>query len=163
MPATAEIEIRAYRAADLDAVIAIFLGAVTQVASRDYTPLQIAAWARADREAWSRTRLSRPTWVAVVGGAVAGFTDLEPNGHLDMMYVHPERQGVGVATALLETVELAARRQALSRLFTEASLTALPFFERRGFSVVAPRLAIVRGQGLRNFKMEKFLVQAKPV
>jgi putative acetyltransferase len=49
-----------------------------------------------------------------------GFTDLQPDGCLDMMYVHPAHQGVGVATALLNKVEAAAGELGLSRIFTEA-------------------------------------------
>ncbi len=157
MPTNAALSIRAYRSTDLDAVIAIFLGAIREVASRDYAPAQIDAWAQVDRAAWASRRLDRPTWVAVIGPAAVGFTDLEPDGHLDMMFVHPAHQGVGVATALLGTVEAAARAQGLVRLFTEASLTARPFFERRGFSVVAAQCVEKRGQRLKNFRMAKVL------
>ncbi len=104
-------------------------------------------------------RLSRPTWVAVVGEKPVGFTDLEPDGHLDMMFVHPAHQGVGIATALLERVETAARGQGLARIFTEASITARPFFERRGFRLLAAQIVRVRGQALANFRMEKLLTR----
>ena len=157
MQTDATLSIRPYRPDDLDAVIAIFLGAIRQVASRDYTPAQIDAWAQADRGVWAVRRLSRPTWVAAIGGAAAGFTDLEPDGHLDMMFVHPAHQRIGVASALLATVEAAARAQGLARIFTEASLTARPFFARHGFSVAAARVVEKRGQMLRNFRMIKIL------
>jgi len=67
---------------------------------------------------------------AVVDELPVGFTDLEPDGHLDMMFVHPAHQGAGVATALFNTVEAAARAQNLSRIFTEASITARSFSVR---------------------------------
>lgn len=95
MTRRADISIRSYQSQDLDAVIAIFLGAIREVAAKDYDSAQIDAWAQVDRDAWSRRRLSRPTWVALIGEAVVGFTDLEPDGHLDMMFVHPAHQGVG--------------------------------------------------------------------
>jgi putative acetyltransferase len=151
------VAIRSYRPDDLDAVIAVFLGAIQQVASRDYAPAQVDAWAQVDRAGWAARRLSRPTWIAVAGETVVGFTDLEPDGHLDMMFVHPAHQGAGIATALLATAEAAARTQGLRRIFTEASITAKPFFERRGFSVIAPQLVEIRGQTLRNFRMGKTL------
>jgi putative acetyltransferase len=138
-------------------VIGVFLGAVREIASRDYDPAQIGAWAQADREAWSARRTSRPTWVATIGGNVVGFSDLEPDGHLDMMFVHPAHQRQGVATALLATVEAAARERALAAIFTEASITARPFFERRGFAVAARQLVEIRGQRLANFRMRKTL------
>lgn len=84
-----------------------------------------------------------------------------PDGHLDMMYVHPAHRGVGTATALLAEIEAAARTQGHSRIFTEASITARPFFERRGFRLVAAQDAKARGQTLTNFRMEKFLARRR--
>jgi putative acetyltransferase len=157
MLADTTLSIRPYRPDDLDAVIDIFLGAIREIAAKDYDQAQVEAWAQADRGAWERARLSRPTWVAAFGQRLVGFTDLEPDGHLDMMFVHPARQGVGMATALLKTVEMAAREQRLPRLFAEISITARPFFERRGFHLVIAQVVEIRGQMLTNFKMEKFL------
>ena len=142
---------------DLDAVIAIFLGAIREIASKDYDQAQIDAWAQVDRDTWAKRRLSKPTWVAVLGQASVGFADLESNGHLDMMFVHPAHQGIGVATLLLETVEAAASVQGIPRLFVEASITARPFFEKRGFSVLASQRVAKRGQMLTNFRMQKIL------
>jgi putative acetyltransferase len=151
------MRIRDYQPPDLDAVIAVFIGAIREIAARDYTPAQIDAWAQVDRDAWAARRLSRPTWVAIMRETVVGFTDLEPDGHLDMMFVHAAHQRAGIATALLATVEAAACTQGLRRIFTEASITARPFFERRGFSVIARQSVEKRGQHFTNFRMEKVL------
>jgi putative acetyltransferase len=159
MDADIALSIRPCRPTDLDAVIAIFLGAVRQVAARDYDQAQIDAWAQVDRERWDVRRRSRPTWIAEIGQSQAGFADLEPDGHLDMIFVHPSHQGVGVATALLQRVETAARAQDLPRIFTEASITARIFFERRGFRIVARQIVEIRGQKLTNFRMEKALIE----
>jgi putative acetyltransferase len=152
-----KISVRPYLAADLDAVIDIFLRSIREVASKDYDQAQVCAWAHADRDAWATLRLSRPTWLATLDDEAVGFTDLEPDGHLDMMFVHPAYQGVGVATLLLATVETTAAEQGIRRLFTEASLTARPFFERRGFTTLASQRVEKRGQWLTNFRMEKIL------
>ena len=155
-PETA-LSVRPYRPDDVDAVIAIFLHAIRGVAARDYDPAQIDAWAQADRDQWAARRLDRPTWLAFVGQEPAGFTDLEADGHLDMMYVHPAHGGVGVATALLRTVEAAAREGGLKRVFTEASITARPFFASRGFKAVTEQTVERRGQTFVNFQMDKLL------
>lgn len=152
------LTIRPYRAADCDATIAIFLSAIREVASKDYGPAEIAAWAQVeDRDAWAARRASRPTWIAECDGVAIGFSDMEPDGHLDMMFVHPAHQGIGAAGLLLERVEEEARRLGLGRIFTEASLTARPFFEHRGFAVIARQTVEKRGQKLDNFRMEKYL------
>jgi putative acetyltransferase len=161
MPPRSGITLRPYEAADLDAVIALFLKAIREVAARDYSSAEIDAWAQADREVWASRRLGRPTWVAVQDMEIVGFSDLEPDGHLDMMFVHPAWQGRGIASLLLSTVETAALAQGLSRLFTEASVTARPFFEHRGFRVVTAQRVPLRGQVLTNFRMVKELAGAR--
>lgn len=151
------LAIRLYHSTDLDAVIEVFLQSIRQVASTDYDQSQIDAWAQADRTIWQNRRLSRPTWVAVLDKSVVGFTDLEPDGHIDMMFVHPAYQRLGIASLLLERVESTAASQQLFKLFTEASLTARSFFERRGFRVLAQQQVSTRGQLLTNFRMEKMI------
>jgi putative acetyltransferase len=147
--------IRRYEAADLDAVVGVFLRSVREVVSRDYDAAQIAAWAQVDRDAWSRRRLDRPTWVALIDGVIAGFGDLQSDGHIDMLFVDPACQRRGVASALLDTVELSARVQRLAVLDTDASITARPFFEKHAFQVVRSQVMALRGQHLTNFRMKK--------
>jgi putative acetyltransferase len=158
-----EVLVRAYRPEDRDAVINIFVRAIRESAIRDYSPAQTEAWSGVDRIAgWSDVG-DRFTWVAVVDELVVGFTDLERSGHLDRMYVHPEHEGRGIASALLTCLEAAARHQGLTRLFTEASITARPFFERRGFKVLTAQVVEYRGEKFTNFRMEKLLAERPPL
>ncbi len=152
--------VRPYRddISDREATIRIFLSAIRGTACRHYTPEQVAAWAQVDDpRRWHALRLSRPTWVAESDGEAAGFTDLLPNGLVDMMFVAPWAGGQGVARALLDKAEATARADGLPRLWTEASLTAEGFFARRGFSVVSRQVVEKRGQQFRNAVMEKSL------
>jgi putative acetyltransferase len=71
------------------------------------------------------------------------------------MFVHPEFQGLGIASRLLSRVEDEARMLGLSRIYTEASRTARPFFERKGFRMITKKIVEKRGQTLENFLMEK--------
>ncbi|WP_375508643.1 GNAT family N-acetyltransferase [uncultured Caballeronia sp.] len=119
------IVIRRYEPSDLDAVINVFLRAIREVASRDYDAAQIDAWAQADRDVWARRRLDRPTWLALVDGAVAGFGDLQSDGHIDMLFVHPEHQRAGAANALLDQIESEARNQHLAIIDTEPNRPAV--------------------------------------
>lgn len=152
------VTVRDYSPADAGATIDIFLQAIREVSSKDYSPAQIDAWAKVDDpKVWAEWRASRRTWMAICETQPVGFTDLKADGCLDMMFVHPAHQGKGVASLLLETVEAAARDQGLKRIFTEASLTARPFFERKGFIVLAAQTVEKRGQTLPNFRMEKSL------
>jgi putative acetyltransferase len=74
-----------------------------------------------------------------------------------MPYVHPDFQRRGIARALLQHVEAAARTLNLRRLYTEASITARPAFEAVGFHLIVPQTVTVRGESMRNYRMEKRL------
>ena len=63
------------------------------------------------------------TWVAARGPLVEGFITLEPEGHIDMLYVDADLQGRGIASALLGRLTASARSQGLTQLSTEASIT----------------------------------------
>jgi putative acetyltransferase len=152
-----KVLIRQYRRDDLNAVIEVFLRSIRETASANYSPEQVSAWAQVDQNSWSERRMSRPTWVAEIEGRIAGFTDLESNGHLDMMYVHREMSGRGAARTLYEAAEQHAYEQGLLRIYSEVSLTARPFFEHVGFDVVAPERVFRNGQWFDRFKMEKHL------
>jgi putative acetyltransferase len=151
------ILIRPYTPGDSDATIEIFLRAIREVSSRDYSPAQINAWAQVEDPAkWAERRISRPAWIADIDGKPVGFSDLVADGCLDMMFVHPEFQRLGVASRLLARVEQEALASGMERIYTHASLTARPFFERKGFVVVTRQTVEKRGQKLDNFVMEKF-------
>ena len=74
-----------------------------------------------------------------------------------MMFVHPDHQGRGVASALLSHVDRMATAANLAELTTDGSITARPFFEAHGFHVVTPQLVELRGQTLRNYRMVRRL------
>ncbi|ANK91865.1 MULTISPECIES: GNAT family N-acetyltransferase [Rhizobium] len=151
------ILIRPYVPGDVDATIEIFLRSIREVSSKDYSAAEIEAWAKVeDRALWAERRMSRPAWMAEIAGNPVGFSDLASDGCLDMMFVHPGYQGVGVATCLLGRVEEEALKLGFRRISTEASRTARPFFERKGFRVITRQTVEKRGQGLENFLMENF-------
>jgi putative acetyltransferase len=154
MPA---ITIRPYRPEDLSDLIALFRASVRNIARRDYTDSQLRAWAPdvIDAEQFARRRTAKATWVAEREGHIAGFSDLEPDGHIDMLYVHPQLQRLGVARSLLIHLENVARGRGLERLYTEASITARPVFEAIGFHVIAAQTVTVRGESMTNYRMEK--------
>jgi putative acetyltransferase len=132
---------------------------VQTLASRDYTQSQRHAWAAAirDVEEFARRCAATMTWVALCEAQLAGFSVLEPDGHIDMLYVHPRFARRGVARALLTQIESIATTRGIPRLYTEASLTARPVFERSGFELIAAQTVTVDGEEMPNYRMEKRL------
>ncbi|MER5623987.1 GNAT family N-acetyltransferase [Streptosporangium sp. NPDC002544] len=147
--------VRRYRSSDAQTTLDIFYRAIRVTASRDYSPDQLAAWASSDIDPadWAAGREKAATWVAEVGGKVVGFTDIDSAGYIDMMFVDPDAGRTGVATTLLDHVREIARSEGIGELTVNASLTARPFFERHGFTVVAEQRVERRGSVLTNFRM----------
>jgi putative acetyltransferase len=91
--------IRRYTEGEESALFDVYYSAVHRVASRDYTPEQIQAWAPADLDPriWMTTIREINPFVAELDGEVIGYADLQPNGYIDHFFVsgHYPRQGVG--------------------------------------------------------------------
>ena len=73
-------------------------------------------------------------------------------GYLDRLYVHKDYQGMGVGTAICDALESHIHE---GRIYTHASITARPFFEKRGYRLVKEQQVERRGVLLTNFVMEK--------
>jgi putative acetyltransferase len=134
----------------------VFQSAVRLTAVRDYTEEQVRAWApdETDAVAWAARRAAAFTFVACEGDRVVGFSDFTDDGLLDMLFVHPDCSGRGVARMLVERVVQEAKQRGLSRLVTHASRTARPAFEALGFVVDRENTSNwIRGQNLPNFDM----------
>lgn len=153
------LAIRAFREGDEPALLAVHRSAIREIAARDYTPAQIAAWApdEVDWAAWqARMHHNRP-FVAWLGDAVVGYADLQPDGLIDHFFVsgaHP-RQGIG-ARLMAHLHEEAARR-GLASLHADVSATAEPFFAHWGFVVQQRQQPVRRGVTLHNAHMRKVL------
>jgi putative acetyltransferase len=152
-------EIRYYEAGDAPEILRLFFETVRSVNRADYSDEQLEAWAPGvpDPEEWHARMAGRRTLVAEEGGEVVGFAELEYDGRLDMLYVRKDAVGRGVGRRLYKAVEQEARGQGLSWIFTEASITARPFFEQQGFRVVREQMVSRRGVSMANFVMEREL------
>jgi DeoR/GlpR family transcriptional regulator of sugar metabolism/GNAT superfamily N-acetyltransferase len=150
----AEFVLRRYESSDATATLDVFLRAIQVTAAHDYSPPQIEAWtAGIELDSWARRRAEAGTWVAVLGGVVVGFTDIDRSGYIDMMFVDPSAGRRGVARALLRHVRSIATADGTEELTVNASRTARPFFEREGFSVRAEQQVERNGVILTNYQM----------
>ncbi len=127
------------RATPEDTEAIVRLGSV--VVPSTYGPIDehFAAW---QLERWwsaeaVRSGLDRlPHWVAEEDGRVVGVANLGENNGLPAMwklYVHPDRQGSGVGSALLAQVEAAASGSVLTVEHVGGNDRAAAFYASRGF------------------------------
>lgn len=144
--------VRKYRSSDCGRLAKLFYNTVHRVNAKDYTKEQLDAWAtgQVDEEEWDRSLREHYSVVAVDDGTIVGFGDISGTGYLDRLYVHADHQREGVASAICDRLEGAVQ----GKIVTHASITARPFFEKRGYIVTKEQQVERRGVLLTNFIME---------
>ena len=145
---------------DAPAAAELFHETVHAVNARDYAPEQLEAWAPGGAEPVRRMAarlLAQGALGAWDGSALVGFGSLEGADLLDMLYVHKDYRGRGAARLIAGSLEREARERGARAIRTLASITARPFFERRGYVVLHENVVVRAGVRLTNFLMEKDL------
>lgn len=127
--------IRLFQSEDTEQIAQLFHDTVRRINIQDYSEEQVIAWSPDNIyfRNWLEVCLSRFTYVAERDKKITGFGELEANGHIDCFYVHCQYQCQGVGREIYRAIEDKALELDLTRLFTEASITAKPFFISRGF------------------------------
>lgn len=149
------MKLRTYEPGDCAELARLFYDTVHTANAKDYTQAELDAWATGEvnLEQWNASFLAHHTVVAEMDGRIVGFGDMDASGYLDRLYVHKDVQCRGVATAICEELE---NRSPAAEFTTHASVTARPFFEKRGYTVVREQLVERRGVWLKNFVMRAF-------
>lgn len=151
--------VREYKLSDTEQIMKLFYNTVHEINIQDYTHEQINAWApeNMDYEVWHKRLQAKLPYIAEDNGEIVGFGELEANGHIDCFYCHSKYQKKGIGSKLLSHIENTAKSQGIKRLYTEASITAKPFFQSKEFSIVKEQQVELRGVMFQNYVMEKYL------
>ena len=131
------------------------MSSILDLASQDYAPEQIAAWAQSasDVQAWGRRiRRMRP-FVVECQQTLVGYADLQPDGHIDHFYVSGSFARRGTGRLLMRHLLQAGLARGVAVLTADVSRTAQPLFCRFGFAVVEFRAPVVRGVPVPNARM----------
>jgi len=153
------MEIIEYSSNRANEIADLFYMAVHDIDALIYSEEQKNAWAPSpiDYGAWrKRLELKRP-YLLIINDQVAGFIELELNGHIDCAYVSPIFQRKGVATALLKHIICIAEKLNMKELHVEASVIAKPLFENFGFLLQHENKVVRNNIVLVNYTMGKCL------
>jgi putative acetyltransferase len=156
---TMKMKIRAYAPELAKQITDLFHSSVHSIDSKYYSKEQKQAWSPSppDYALWMQRLEEKQPFVAMFGSEVLGFIELEQDGHIDCLFTHPEFQNQGVASQLFNYLKMRAQAQGIQKLYTEASLVALPFFEKRGFEVIEENEVHRKGVKLLNYSMNLIL------
>ncbi len=155
--------IRPYADGDAPALSLVTLAAIATIGPREYSQEQVAAWSarhiQPERIA-GRVAAGDVVFVAAdLDDNPVAYVLMESDGHVDMLYNHPDHTRKGLAGRLLMEVENKARMLGLNRLYTEASETARAAFERAGYAMGERRDFTIEHMrnpvAIHNYAMEK--------
>lgn len=146
------MNIRQYKSNDLEQIARLFYETVHTINKKDYTEQQLNVWSTGNinLKEWDSSFLRHLTYVAIENDLVIGFGDIDETGYLDRLYVHKDFQGQGVATVICNRLENEIKTNCIT---VHTSITAKPFFEKRGFQTVKPQEVERQGYFLKNYIM----------
>lgn len=145
---------------DIPEMQELFRSTVLNVNIRHYTKEEVEDWASCgDSVEHLKELLSRNRFIGAFDKAnrMVGFSSMNKDGYLHSMFVHKDWQGKGVATQLLSEVESIAGQLGVVEITSEVSLTARPFFEKKGYEIVKIQKYRANKLELTNFVMRKLL------
>ncbi|TNE57942.1 MAG: GNAT family N-acetyltransferase [Sphingomonadales bacterium] len=155
--------LRPFREEEAPRLCEIFGEAVQVIGRHGYSDDQVRVWhgrtpADPQRMLYRHSQGHRIIVAADEADIAVAYALLEPDGHLDHLYCHPDHTRRGLADRLLAEAEDQARKLGAERLYTEASELARAAFERAGYSVTHRRDFEIDGVAIHNFAMEKALI-----
>lgn len=136
----------------------LYKDTVLTVNRRDYSQAEVEDWASCGEDLSKIEEMIKTHYFIVAvnpQSQIVGFSSITPQGYLHSMFVHKSFQGIGIATRLLEEIERYAVENQISRIASEVSLTARPFFEKRGYVVETEQKRKANQLTLTNFWMAK--------
>lgn len=145
--------IRDYQPSDCKEITELFYNTVHTVNAKDYTKEQLDVWAtgQVDLEKWNQSLQEHYSIVAIENEVIVGFGDIDKTGYLDRLFVHADYQGKGIATGICNQLEQTIQ----GNITTHSSITAKPFFKKRGYRVIKEQQVERQEIFLANFIMEK--------
>ena len=149
--------IRQARLNDIDGILDLFSGTVTNVCATDYHEDQVKVWAASaeNKQKWVDRINKQYFLIAEKENKIVGFGSIENGDYLDMLYVHKDHLRQGIANKLLEELEKESERENKHSISSDVSITARPFFEKYGYKVVKEQRNIIHNVEVINYKMIK--------
>jgi len=144
---------------DLEEMQQLYIETIQSVCKFDYNPKQIEAWTYGvkNKERWIEVIEKQFVLLAIIENKIAGFGTLKDDNYIDFFYIHKDFQRQGIADKILNELESEARKHHSKIITSDISITAKPFFKKKGFVVKAEQKNIRLDVELINFKMEKEL------
>lgn len=142
---------------DLEEMQNLYVATIQSVCQNDYNPEQIEAWTYSvkNTDRWIDVIEKQFVLLAIIENQIVGFGTLKDGNYIDFFYIHKSFQRQGIADKILNELELEARKHNAKIITSDISITAKPYFEKKGFAVKTEQRNIRLNVELINYKMEK--------
>ena len=160
-----DFTIREAQQTDTIALKELFQNTVLAVNSKDYSQAEVEDWASCGDDLSNIEEMIKTHYFIVAvnqQSQIVGFSSITSQGYVHSMFVHKDFQGKGIATMLLEEIERYAITAGIMRITSEVSLTARPFFEKKGYIVKEEQKRKANQLSLTNFWMAREMAKIKP-
>ena len=127
---------------------------------QDYAAAEVADWASCgDIPGHWEELFSHLHFIAATDckGGIIGFSAVSRDGYLHSLFVHKDWQNKGIGTLLLSEAEKTAMTCGATQITSDVSITARPFFEKRGYTMTKEQKAKANRLHLTNYRIEKTL------
>lgn len=145
---------------DIAALKEVFRNTVLTVNRHHYSQAEVEDWASCGNESSKWKEVVENQYFLLAENSylqIVGFSSITSQGYLHLIFVHKDFQSQGIATKLLKEIEQYAKDKGITKITSEVSLTARPFFEKRGYTVEKEQKRQANQLRLTNFIMVKQL------
>ncbi len=151
------MNIRKYNENDNNEIYKLFYDTVHSVNIKDYNLEQVNVWAKENIniQKWCEKFKNSYTLIAEENENIVGFSNIDPDGYFDMLYVHKNFQDKEVAKTLLNNIEKYSIENNINSIIVYSSITAKSFFEKMGFKTLEKNIVIRENIELPNYLMAK--------
>ena len=149
------ITVRAFQPDDAPAVSRLILEDLLHANSREYGKAAVAELAQFYTPAWLlRFAQNGETYVALQGAAIVGTATLEQD-RVRNVFVRLDHHQQGIGRLLMQAIEASACRLGQARLVLSASLAAVDFYRRLGYTPLEEIEETIGPARIKMVRMEK--------
>lgn len=151
------MNIRKYNKTDNNEIFDLFYNTVHNINTKDYSEEQVNVWAKknTDIDSWCEKFEDTYAIIAEEDNKIVGFSNIDKDGYLDMLYIHKDYQQKHIASSLLNTIEKYSLDNNIKNIRTYASITAKGFFLKNNFNLLNSNIVVRDHILLENYLMEK--------
>ncbi len=153
--------VRSASLSDLAELQTLFVETIEAICKKDYLPEQIKVWTSSIEHPsrWTDRLQKQYFLIAQIENKIVGYASLEGKDYLDFLYVHKDFQRQGIADRLYNEIEVEAIRRDSVILKADVSITAKPFFTKKGFKTQFEQKNMIKNVEIINFRMTKDLLK----